>query len=112
MFRVTVLYPRSEYSFFDIDYYKSKHVELVRRELEAYGILALEWDDVIGGRGGSSPPFHLASHQIWRSRADFQAAIDDGVLSRIAEDVPNFYNEEPVIVVSNVHRHWTRHGKG
>ena len=111
MFRLTVLYPSSDNTSFDLDYYRTTHVELVRRELEPHGILALEWDSVIAGRAGLPPPFYVASHQIWPSQREFQAAVDDGAFARIAEDVPNFYSEHSVVFVSDMHRHWTR-GRG
>lgn len=108
MFRLTVLYPKTDTTRFDFDYYENNHLALARRELEPYGVLALEWDHAVGGRGGSPAPFYLASHQIWNSRDDFQTAADDGIMSRIAEDVPNFYNDASVVFFSDVNRYWTR----
>ena len=104
MFRVTVLYPKTADSSFDIEYYGTTHVELVREALAPYGVVALEWDQVIGGRGGSQAPYYVASYQLWKSRRDFQRAVDDGILGMIAEDVPNFYNEHSVVFFSTVSR--------
>jgi len=55
MIRVSILYPRSEGTTFDIDYYVSKHMPLVQKELgdtlKGYGV-----DE--GIRRGHPTPYH------------------------------------------------------
>ena len=57
MIRVAVLYPNSSGSSFDVDYYKSKHMKLVRERLDPLGMLGCEVDAGIAGLGGAPPPY-------------------------------------------------------
>ena len=51
MFRVSVMYPNQEGVKFDIDYYRTKHMELVNTLLKPFGLIKTEVDKgVSGGR--------------------------------------------------------------
>jgi len=52
MFKVSVMYPNQEGARFDIDYYRTKHMELVRKHLEPFGLVRTEVLKGISGTGG------------------------------------------------------------
>ena len=106
LFRVMVLYPRHSESSFDIDYYKTHHLEMARQVLEPYGLAGLEWSEVVGAPGDQMPVFHAISHHSWRSVDDFRSAVQEGALARLAEDVPNFYSEHSLVAFVEHNIHW------
>jgi uncharacterized protein (TIGR02118 family) len=97
MIRVSILYPRSEGTTFDIDYYVTKHIPLAQREMGD----ALKAVAVDEGVGGDNPaPYFCIGHLSFDSTEDFVAAI--GAATETANDVPNFTNATPQLQISEV----------
>ena len=102
MIKVSVFYPHSEGTSFDMDYYRSSHMPMVREKLgDACKNTAIE-----GGLGGGSPdsqPTYVAmGHLYFDSVEDFQSSFGPHA-EAIMADIPNYTNIEPVIQVSQVH---------
>jgi len=101
MIKVSVLYPASASSTFDIAYYANKHIPMVRSKLGA----ALRGASVDKGLGGAAPgsaaPYHCMGHLLFDSVEAFQAAFGPHAKAIMA-DIPNYTNAQPVIQISEV----------
>ena len=101
MIRVTVVYPNSSGSHFDIRYYCNTHIPLVRRLLgPALEVVAVE-HGIAGAAPGSPAPYLAIGQLQFDSMEAFQSAF--GPHSKeIMSDVPNYTNIQPIIQISEV----------
>ena len=101
MIKVSVVYPNTAGSRFDMAYYLDKHMPLVRRLLgEALRGAAV--DQGIGGEEPGSPAPYLAmGHLLLDSTEAFQTAFGPHV-QEITADIPNYTNSEPILQISEV----------
>ena len=93
MISVVILYPQSDDTTFDMDYYTSKHMPLLA---EAIG-------DACKGWGVSGPAAKY--HAVGWAMVDSQEAFDAAMGQRGAEiigDVPNYTNVRPEMIVGPV----------
>jgi uncharacterized protein (TIGR02118 family) len=101
MIKVSVLYPNTEGSNFDMDYYCNKHMPMAREKLGA----ACKGIAVEQGLGGAVPgtpaPFAAMGHLLFDSMQDFQTAFGPHAAT-FMEDIPNYTNIQPVIQISSV----------
>jgi uncharacterized protein (TIGR02118 family) len=101
MIKVSVLYPTTESNKFDIDYYCTKHVELVT------GLLgnALKGASIESGLGGGAPgsqaPFIAIANMYFNNIEDFEQSFGPNS-GKIMGDLPNFTDIEPIIQISKV----------
>lgn len=101
MIKVSVLYPNGEGSRFDIDYYCSNHMPMVREKLgSACKGVAVE-QGVCGVVPGASAPFAALGHLLFNSLDEFQVAFGPHAATFMA-DIPNFTNIQPVVQISSV----------
>jgi uncharacterized protein (TIGR02118 family) len=101
MIKVSVIYPRKDGGKFDMDYYLTKHMALVRQRIGAplKGISVEQ--GIAGGAPNSPAPFAAMGHLLFDTVAAFQAAMASHGAEFMA-DVPNYTNIEPTIQVSEV----------
>jgi uncharacterized protein (TIGR02118 family) len=98
---VTVLYPNQEGAKFDLDYYLSRHIPLVRRLIGA----ALKGVTVEQGLGGAAPGSKAAYAVVCHLRFDSVEAFQQSFgphAGEIQGDVHNYSNVEPTIQISDV----------
>jgi len=101
MIKVSVLYPNSENSKFDIDYYCSRHMPMVKEKLGA-ALKAMSVDHgVAGGTPGSKPVYAAMGHLHFDSVGAFQAAFGPHAKAIMA-DIPNYTNVQPIVQISDV----------
>ena len=101
MFRVSVMYPNQEGVKFDIHYYRTKHMELVKNLLKPFGLIKTEVDRGVSGGGNLSAPYVCVGHLYF----DSQDGYDRGVAEKgptIREDIPNFTNAAPIRQISEI----------
>ena len=94
MIRVSVLYPKP--GKFDFDYYATKHMALVHRLIDSYGLVETEVNKGVG-----DSPFMAVGHLVFKSPEDMQKALaahdkDFGA------DLPNFTDIQPQFQVSEI----------
>jgi uncharacterized protein (TIGR02118 family) len=101
MIKVSVMYPNQDGNHFDMAYYCTKHIPLLR-ELLGAAILNVAVDEGIGGMDPGSPaPYRAVGHLYFESVGAFQAAFTPHA-AKIVGDIPNYTNAAPTIQISNV----------
>jgi uncharacterized protein (TIGR02118 family) len=101
MVKVSVMYPNTPGARFDHEYYREKHMPLVKQRmgkyLKSYGIDK----GVGGGASGEAPAFLAIGHLFCESPADFQAGFGPHV-KEIMGDIPNYTDVSPTVLVSEI----------
>ena len=101
MIKVSVLYPNTAGSRFDMTYYLNKHIPMVQQKLG----VALKGTSVEQGLGGAepgSPPAYVVmGHLLFESAEAFQQSFGPHS-EAIVGDIPNYTNTQPTIQVSEV----------
>ncbi len=99
--KVSVLYPNSEGSSFDMDYYCDSHIPMVQGLLgSALKGVAVE-QGLGGAEPGSSATYAAMGHLLFDSVEAFQAAFGPHA-DAIIGDMPNYTDVQPTIQVSEV----------
>ena len=107
MIKVSLLYPNSESSRFDMDYYCNRHIPMLLKKLgRACRRVAVEEGLAIGSPS-SAPAFVAMGHLYFRSIKAFQTAFNRHETA-IMEDVPNYTNVRPMLQISTVKIQKTR----
>ena len=101
MIRVSVLYPNNPGSHFDISYYTTKHIPMLRGLLGAALLQVTVDEGIAGGTPGSPAPFLAVGHLSFESVEAFQKAFGPHA-AQIRGDVPNYTDSLPTIQISNV----------
>ncbi len=110
MIKVSVLFPNSESSKFDMDYYCNRHIPLLQKKLgTACRRVAVE-QGLSGAVPGSKPTFAAMGHLYFESVEAYQTAFTPHA-AEIMEDIPNYSNVQPTIQVSTVKIQRTRTGQ-
>lgn len=101
MIKVSVLYPWTAGAAFDMDYYCTKHVALVRKCMgKAVKGIAID-HGLAGETPGSKPSFVAIGHILFESVEELQKAF--GLHAEtIMADIANYTTIEPVIQISEV----------
>ncbi|MGH2389628.1 MAG: EthD family reductase [Chloroflexota bacterium] len=102
MIRVTVMYPKTADSTFDLDYYLSKHIPMVKERLAPSGLTAVQVDEGLGGGAPGEPPAYTV---ICALLFDTMDGLQSGMATHGGEimgDIANFTNVRPTIQVSQV----------
>ena len=101
MIRVSVLYQNKAGTHFDMDYYCTKHIPMLRGLLGA-ALLHVAVDEGIGGAApGSAAPFLALGHLSFESVEAFQKAFTPHI-AQIQGDVQKYTDSQPTIQISNV----------
>jgi uncharacterized protein (TIGR02118 family) len=94
---VQVLYPKTESSTFDLDYYKSTHMPLVSKKWTKLGLKS--W--AVTKFGGDSP-YTYGCYLEWESLEAFSKAAQSPETKEVMDDVENFSNVKPTLVAGEV----------
>ena len=101
MIKVSVLYPGSAGSKFDMTYYLNSHIPMVRQKLGAT-VKGVSVEQGLAGVQPGSPPAYLAmGHLLFDSVAAFQESFGPHA-EAILGDIPNYTNTQPTIQISEV----------
>jgi len=103
MIRVTVLFPKTSDSHFDMDYYLSKHVPMTKTKLQSLGFpVEAEVDEGLASiTPGEPAPYAAIGYLLFEKMEDLQ----NGLATHGAEimaDIPNFTNVQPQIQIGNI----------
>ena len=101
MIKVSVLYPNSAGSRFDMTYYLDKHMPMVQQKL-AGSLRGASVEQGLGGVHPGSPPAYAAmGHLLFDSIEAFQESFGPHAQG-IVGDIPNYTNTQPTIQISEV----------
>jgi uncharacterized protein (TIGR02118 family) len=101
MIKVSVLYPHSADAKFDMTYYMTKHMPMVRQKLGAACKGVAVEQGVAGGAPGAPPSFVAMGHLLFESADAFQKAFAPHA-NEIMGDIPNYTKIQPVIQISEI----------
>jgi uncharacterized protein (TIGR02118 family) len=102
MIRVTVLFPRTSDSHFDMDYYLSRHVPMTTERLQSLGFrVKAEVDQGVGTLTGEPAPYAVIGYLLFDKMEDLQQGLATHG-AEIMADIPNFTNVQPQIQVGNM----------
>ena len=96
-----MLYPNKDGAKFDMNYYLTKHIPLVRERCGAAVKAVTVEQGLAGGAPGSPAAFAAIAHIGFVGLAELQSALGAHAAELMA-DIPNFTNVEPVLQVSEV----------
>jgi len=97
MIKLSVMYPNSGDLKFDMDYYRSSHIPMVRR-LTGDRLKGLSVD--LAATGPDLPaPYAVIANLLFESLETMQAVLAEHGATLMA-DIPNYANIQPVIQVS------------
>lgn len=100
MVAVTVLYPKTESSHFDFEYYLTRHIPMVQARWGAMGLTGAELLRGSAAMDGSAPAYELVGKLLFTSVEAMQAALEVHG-AEILGDIPNFTNVQPLIQVND-----------
>lgn len=102
MFKITVLYPKSEGDNFDLDYYVNTHTPLLKSLWEPEGLIKVEIEQgVAGGAPGTDAAFVIICGIFFPDLETLQNAMDKNGMDLIS-DIPNFTGVIPELQISQV----------
>jgi uncharacterized protein (TIGR02118 family) len=97
---ITVLYPNTRGSRFDLDYYLKTHMPLVEKNWRGKGLTAVKLLKAAGTPDPNTPaPYQLIAVLGFESLEAFQRAAKDSAAA-IMGDIPNFTDVTPVIQIN------------
>jgi uncharacterized protein (TIGR02118 family) len=103
MIKVSVMYPNSADTTFDMDYYSATHIPLVTELLgDALQSVAID-AGLAGGAPGQAAPFIGMGHMTFNTLEAFQQSFGPNA-EQIVADIPNFTNAQPQIQISEIKR--------
>jgi uncharacterized protein (TIGR02118 family) len=102
MIRISALYPNAEGAMFDHDYYREKHMAMVREKLTPLGLVRTEIDKGIADAGGGPAPMVAMGHMLFESMEVLQRAMASPAVAELGADVANFTNINPLMQISQV----------
>ena len=101
MFKVSVMYPNEKGARFDFDYYRTKHLDLVRKHLKPFGLIKTGVDRGISGGGGAPAPYICMGHLYFETQEGYDKGIAQcGAILR--GDIPNFTTLKPLRQICEV----------
>jgi uncharacterized protein (TIGR02118 family) len=103
MVKISILYPDTPGSSFDMAYYLKTHMPMSIARLSAHpGFRSVSVERGMAGQEpGSPPPFLALCHYVFESVDDFVAAFTPHA-AELQGDIPNYTNTAPVIQISAV----------
>jgi uncharacterized protein (TIGR02118 family) len=101
MIKVSVIYPNGPGVRFDHDYYRTRHLPLIKSRMGA-GLKYYAIDKGLAGGDGKAPPTYVATcHLLSDSMEAYQSSFGP-YANEIRGDIPNFTDVTPIVQISEV----------
>src|SRR5262249_39761254 len=101
MITVNVLYPNKDGAKFDMGYYLSSHIPMVKRLLGSALKGCVVEQGLSGGAPGSKAEFSTLCHLSFDSVEAFQKAFGPNA-AEVQNDIKNYSSVQPIIQISDV----------
>lgn len=101
MFKVSVMYPNQPGARFDLKYYCSTHMDLVRKLMAPFGLVRTEVVKGLSGGAGQPPPYICVGNLYFDTAEGYEngVAASGGALR---SDIPNFTDVTPIRMIAEV----------
>ena len=99
MICVAVVYPNETGMRFDLEYYRDRHLPLVKDCYGPYGLSRIELDEAVSKSGKNAAPYIAIAHMMFPSMDDFIKAYREAG-EQVMADIPSFTDIDPVIQIS------------
>ncbi len=96
---LTVIYPKTAESYFDLRYYLHEHIPLVKARLNAMGLQSINVLRGATALDGGSPAFELIAQLTFDSLQQVQESLGKHG-QEIMADIPKFTNIQPLIQIN------------
>jgi uncharacterized protein (TIGR02118 family) len=101
MYKVSIMYPNQKAARFDLNYYRTKHMDLVKKHLQSFGLIKTEVEKGISGGGDQPAPYICIGNLYFESRDGYDRGIAEaGPILR--GDISNFTDTTPVRQISEI----------
>lgn len=94
-----VIYPVTDTSRFDFDYYLSSHLDILEKHMGA-NIASKVLTKGLAGAGGAPAGYHAIATLLFADQAALDAAM--AVAGPVVADISEFYNGTPEMLVGEV----------
>lgn len=101
MIKVSVMYPNTDGARFDHDYYRDKHMPLVKSLMGEHCLFYTVDKGLAGGAPGSPATYLAMCHIFCDSLESFQAGFGPNAREILA-DVANYTDLQPLMQISDV----------
>ena len=101
MIRLTVLYPKTADSHFDLAYYLDKHIPLVKERLTPLGLVHVDMQEGLTTDANALPPYAMITGLAFNSTDELGKAMDTHG-AELLGDIPNFTDVQPATQVCRV----------
>jgi len=99
--KVTILYPNSEGTTFDMNYYANTHMPMVAEVLgKAMKGFSID-KGIAGGRPDAPIPYLAVGYLYFDSLSAYQEVFGPNA-EKIISDIPNYTNSQPIVQISEV----------
>lgn len=88
MVRLTVLYPKTESSQFDLTYYLEKHIPLVKERLTPFGLTGVDMNEGVAD-GDALPPYAMITFLAFNTTDELAKGMGTHG-GELLGDIPNF----------------------
>jgi uncharacterized protein (TIGR02118 family) len=101
MYKVSVMYPNQPGTRFDLTYYCTTHMDLVRKLMQPFGLVRTEVVQGLSGGGGQPPPYVCIGNLYFDTAEGYEkgVAASGGALRA---DIANFTDTSPTRQISQV----------
>lgn len=101
MIRLTVLYPKTDASQFDLAYYLDTHIPLVKERLMPLGLVSVDMQEALTASADPQPLYTMITSLAFNTTTELDHAMGTHG-SEILGDIPNFTDVTPVTQVCRV----------
>ncbi len=100
MISVSIFYPNTEESKFNLEYYVTQHVPMVEKLLKPMGMDKLVVEQAMGTPMPNEPaPFSVIEHLLFNNLEEMEMGMGH-YGPNLMRDVANFTNVKPVVQIS------------
>ena len=101
MYKVSVMYPNQPGTRFDLKYYCTTHMDLVRKLMQPFGLIRSEVLKGLSGGGSQPAPYVCIGNLYFDTAEGYEKAVaaSGGALRG---DIPNFTDVAPIRQISEV----------
>ena len=92
---LNVIYPNHDGARFDTSYYRSTHIPLAMKVMQAASVILIEGLPM----GSSAAPYAMIAHFQFASSEAVKAALDNPAMAEVRADVAKFTDIKPTVML-------------